>query len=183
MTFAKFKASYKGDKKSLPDAYYEHNQKAKGSRWNHEISLWNQEERPYEKWKVKEDRPGFVYFFRTVTGWYKFGRTEKWSRNKSIPGVELKNFRKSSYIGPSKPQRIFFVRPVRRMREAEFHLKQFLLNRPNSPYFIADGNEWILQTKAASEALALVRKRTAAARFNLRPHDPQNPDVPPAVSY
>ena len=136
MPFAEFRASYQGD--DMHDAYFAHLQSTHG--WQCEKSEWALKERPYEEWKVKEDGPGFVYFFRTVT---KLGRTEKWSKEKCLE--PSKNYRKGKYTGPSKPERVFFVRPVPRMREAEFQLKQFLLNLPGSPYYLASGNEWLLQ--------------------------------------
>jgi hypothetical protein len=161
MTFAQFRASYQGDKKSLPDAYWEHMEKVKVSHFDLENHWFDREERPYEEWKVMEDGPGFVYFLRTVTGWYKLGRTRNWSRSKKVD-EDPKGYRKNNYQGPSKPDRIFFVRPVRRMREAEKFLKQFLLNRPNSPYFLADGNEWLLKARTAAARFHQKRRRTPA---------------------
>ena len=93
-------------------------------------AYWYSEgESDWGKYRTQADKPGFVYLLKcTEGGWYKLGETTKWKR------------RKAHYIGPSRPKRVFFARPVRRKREAEFTLRRFLLAHG---YKIADGRDWI----------------------------------------
>ena len=102
---------------------------------------WQRRERRANA-RTEKDKPGFLYFFRTVTGWYKLGRTEDWIGK-----------RWGQYTGPAKPERIFFVRPVKRMRQAESTLKDFVMGLEGFTSMNSH-NEWYL------------KERTAAARFH-----------------
>ena len=57
---------------------------------------------------------GFIYFFESVTGWFKAGRTADWKR------------RRSEYTGPTEPKRVFILRHVNDMKKAERQLLTFL---------------------------------------------------------
>ena len=68
--------------------------------------------------KRTTDRPGFLYFFRSITpGYYKVGCCKDWQ------------IRKTQYHGPSAIKDVFFARPVRDRFDAESHMKIFLLGR------------------------------------------------------
>ena len=72
--------------------------------------------------------PGYVYAFRTVTGWFKIGRT-----------INPSN-RFGQYTGPSRISEVFLLRKVRNVRVAEKKLKEFMIE---SGFKSADG-EWYL---------------------------------------
>ena len=78
----------------------------------------------YQRLKKRErSRPGFVYFFKSVSpGFYKAGCTTNWDN------------RKLGYTGPASIEKIFFVRPVRDRIYAEAVLKNFLENAGYKPY-------------------------------------------------
>ena len=70
----------------------------------------------WEKHKSQADEPGFVYLLKCdAPGWYKLGETIKWKN------------RKNAYRGPTRPKPLFFARPVRRKKEAQYVLRKFLL--------------------------------------------------------
>ena len=73
--------------------------------------------------RMRLSRPGFVYFFKSVSpGFYKAGCTTNWDN------------RKLGYSGPASIEKTFFVRPVRDRIYAEVVLKNFLENAGYKPY-------------------------------------------------
>ena len=74
------------------------------------------------KGKKKKRKPGFVYFFKSITpGYYKAGCTICWKK------------RKRAYSGPAAVERLYFLRPVRDKFYAETQLKIFLENAGYKP--------------------------------------------------
>ena len=57
---------------------------------------------------------GYIYFFESVTGWFKVGRTKDWEK------------RRTAYSGPSAIKTLHFVRKVRNQFASEMMLRSFL---------------------------------------------------------
>ena len=75
-----------------------------------------------QKGKKTKRKPGFVYFFKSITsGYYKAGCTTNWTK------------RKMAYSGPAAVARLYFCRPVPDMFYAETQLKIFLENAGYEP--------------------------------------------------
>ena len=144
MRFGRFKELYKGPQKACADVY---------QVWCRIVDVFDQrpgriklkvaeearERTEFERHNYDKDGPGYIYFFRTVTGWYKFGRTENWRR------------RIDKYIGPQRPAHIYLLRPVPKMMRAETQLKEFLLG--GSRFYLADGNEWLTKTGTQADKI------------------------------
>ena len=122
------------------DEYWETTQRVKKLRKD-EIAWYGLEEWERscaDKWKFvpgkgkEPDGPGIVYVFLSVTGWLKCGR--------GAPD------RLKDYSGPSKPKRVYFQRPTKRMRYAEYVLKKFLAGQGHDPVKHSNG-EWFLPIK------------------------------------
>ena len=73
--------------------------------------------------------PGYVYVLKSVTGWYKLGRT-------TIP---LSRF--SHYSGPSRIAQVLLLRKVKNIRTAELDLKEFMIE---NGFKRSDTSEWYL---------------------------------------
>ena len=115
---------------------------------------------------VKEDEPGFVYFHRTIEGWYKAGRAKNWDRHKKTQKEGKIHYRKDDYVGANRPARVFFASPARRMKYVESVLLKFLKNVNRIPngskenafvcpktavrYNVGSGKEWFLKERTAA---------------------------------
>ena len=110
---------------------------------------------PQVNWREKKDEPGFVYFHRTIEGWYKAGRAKNWDRHKKIQKEGKIRYRKDQYVGPARPARVFFASPARRMKYVESVLLKFLKNVNRIP-----------NGRKKKNAVAFVCPKTAA-RYNL----------------
>ena len=134
MPFSRFKKSFTGPPRTCADAYYMLSQKIRSSsRYLRSLEgEWEEEHKERLKHKTQPDSPGYIYFFRSVAGWYKYGRCTNWDKHNRmcVPrrGDKKLSYRKDGYRGPSTPRRIFFVRRVPRVKEAEYFLGRFLKN-------------------------------------------------------
>ncbi len=155
VTFSRFRKSFTGPPRTCADAYHALSQKMRlSSRYLRSLeSEWEEEHKDRLKHKTQPDSPGYIYFFRTIAGWYKYGRCTNWDKHNRMcvprPGDKALSYRKAGYSGANTPGRIFFVRRVPRMREAEYFLGRFLKNLEGKPYFVARGNEWLLKEQTA----------------------------------
>ena len=93
---------------------------------------WNRLLLSSDKETYEKDVPGTVYVFLSAAGWLKCGRGN-WNRLKS-------------YYGPSKPKRVYFQRPTKRMLYAEHVLKKFIAGQGHDPVKHSNG-EWFLPIK------------------------------------
>jgi hypothetical protein len=75
-----------------------------------------------QKGKKTERKPGYVYFFKSITpGYYKAGCTIDWKK------------RSRGYSGPAAVEKLYFCRPVPDRFYAETQLKIFLENAGYKP--------------------------------------------------
>jgi len=116
------------------DEYWEASMRVKNLRkdevaW-YGLEFW--ERSCADKKTYEEEEPGTVYVFLSVTGWLKCGR--------GSPD------RCKQYSGPSKPKRVYFQRPTKRMKYAEHVLKKFIAGQGHDPVKHSRG-EWFLPIK------------------------------------
>ena len=75
----------------------------------------------------RKPTPGFVYFFRSVSGWFKVGCTRDWNK------------RKTQYSGPSTVEEVLLVQAEDDMFKAESCMKAFV---ETSGYTRFRSTEW-----------------------------------------
>jgi len=155
MPFRRFRKSFTGPPKTCADAYHALSMEIRSSsRYLRSLEgEWEEENKDRLKHKTQPDSPGYIYFFQTITGWYKYGRCTNWDKHNRLsvprPGDKKQSYRKAGYTGANTPGRIFLVRRVPRVKEAEYFLGRFLKNLEGNPYFVASGNEWLLKEQTA----------------------------------
>ena len=75
---------------------------------------WCEQRKNRKKPEAPKREKGYLYFFESVTGWFKAGRTTSWKQ------------RRRQYQGPAEPKRVFIMRRVNDMKKAEKQLLTFL---------------------------------------------------------
>ena len=101
---------------------------------------WCEQRKNRKKPEAPKREKGYLYFFESVTGWFKAGRTANW-------GV-----RKHQYTGPAEVKMEFFVRRVNDMVKAEKQLLAFL--DAHGYHRKSKKTEWY--TREPSDRLSLV---------------------------
>ena len=70
---------------------------------------WEEEHKDRLRFKTQPDSPGYIYFLRTMAGWYKYGRCTNWDKHNRMrvprPGDKKLSYRKDDYTGANTPGR------------------------------------------------------------------------------